>query len=262
MILLLLFFSPLLLFSCRGEKQWNPSGELELYAGQIKHRLLHRVEISPKDSGYWIGTCWNLWQLTNDSCFRKEAERCMHSIRPVWEYSTIDSDKALQLYLIFSKGFVSTGERHYRHAVWDLADRLLADSLCITARTMEALLWATAYGGCHCFKEAAIRWGSQQSLPLATVEEIEAFGSLYVYTDRLSYWDAISRTDERPLLRSALDSLRLARTYTLLSNHTNNKKQQGKAADILRHLKPLPDFSFEYAYCYADVLLRLTKAYE
>lgn len=254
-ILLLLVFSPLLFFSCRGEKQPPLSSALKQYVAQVKNKMLCPVDIASEDSGYWIGTCWNLYQLTNDSCFRIEAERCMEKIKPVWADSTLTSDKALRLFLAFGKGFDATGERRYKHEVWNLGDRLLEDSLCIDHKTVEALLWGTAHKGCHCLKEAAIRWGARQKLPLTTVDDIQAFASLYMYTDSLIYLNAVADSNEKSLVHSTSDSIHLASVYICVANRTNNKELKSKAADLLTRLHSLSVLSFEDEYYYVNTLL-------
>ncbi len=247
-------FSPLFWLSCKGEKKWTPSSALDEYVRQMKDKLFYSIEISPKDSGFWIGTCWNLYQLTEDSCFFREAEKSMQLMRPVCEYEILDTDKALYLYWAFSKGFDITGKRRYKYEIWNLAERLLADSLYINNKTIEILLWGTARKGCHCFREEALRWISQQSMP-TTVEDMQGLASLYLYTDSLIYLNKILDIDVETVARSFSDSIRIISIYTQLMHKSYDKKIQNKISSLLLNPIDFSKFSLEDCFYYSGVFL-------
>lgn len=223
----------------------------------MKGKLCFPICIAPGDSGYWVGTCWNLYQLTNDSCFRVEAERCMEKMQSIYEDSILTPERGLQLFLAFGRGFEVTGERRYKHEVWNLGDRLLEDTACITSKTVEALLWGTGYKGCHCLKEAAIKWSEQQNAPIMSVDDVMAFISLYQYTNSLKYLNVVLDIDEATLMCSTSDSIYLALGYSRMSELVDDKVLLERARNLLAHLNLFSIKSFFDSYYYTSILLEL-----
>lgn len=251
----LLLFSLPLFFSC-GRGQQSSLSSLQNRTIRWAEQRMEESQLSTyMDSAYWIGICWNIYQLSKDSIFRIEAEKYLL----VQEDSDFNANKAFRVYMAFGKGFDATGIPRYRGKVWDLADYLLADTSCINASTVEAMLWGTAHEGCHCFKEGAINWGERQlESATASVDALQALGILYAYTSGAVYRDAFEAMNQSYLLQNAVDSLRLASVYTRIDSLLPESGYRDEAVSILKE-SSLNDFtSLQGAYYFTESLLRLS----
>lgn len=209
----MLLFTLLLFFSCgRGQHPSLPSLQRQVICRAEQY--MDNLQLATcMDSAYWIGICWNLYQLSSDSVFRLEAEKYMEPLS-LSENSGFHAEVAYRSYLAFGKGFDATRIRRYKHEVWDIGSYLLADTVCINASTVEVLLWATAHEGCHCFKDAAEQWGKRQiDSDSLSVDILQGLGILYLYTGDIVYRNALEQMKQTCVLNNEIDSLRLASVY-------------------------------------------------
>lgn len=251
----LLLFSLPLFFSC-GRGQQSSLSSLQIRAIRWAEQRMEQPPLfTCVDSAYWIGICWNIYQLSKDSIFRIEAEK--HLL--IKEDNDFNANKAFRIYMAFGKGFDATGIPRYKGRVWDLADYLLADTSCINAATVEAMLWGTAHKGCHCFKEGAISWGEYQlESATASVETLQALGILYAYTFGVAYRDAFKAMNQSYLLQNAVDSLRLASVYTRIDSLMPESGYRVEAVNILKESSLNDSTSLQEAYYFTETLLGLS----
>lgn len=208
------------------------------------------------DSAYWIGICWNLYQLSNDSVFLLEAEKYLPSLSPILEDTNFNADKAFRAYLAFGKGFDATGNHRYRGKVWDIADYMLTDTTCITPFTVEVLLWGTTHKGCHCFREAAIRWGKRQiDSDSLSLDILQGISVLYMYTSDTIYRNAMGRMRQIYVLNSKMDSLRLASVYCHINLLTSESMFHHKAVNLLQNYFFDKDTALSEVFFLTEVLL-------
>lgn len=254
----MLLFSLPLFFSCGRGQQSSSLSSLQNQTIRWAEQRLGHIQLSTcMDSAYWIGICWNVYQLSNDSVFRVEAEKYTEPLT-LSEDVSFNANLAFRSYLAFGKGYDATGVRRYRHEVWDLGGYLLADSVCINGTTVEALIWATAHEGCHCFRDAAERWGKQwiysDSLSL---DILQGLGTLYAYTTDTVYRDALAQMNQTCVLSSIIDSLRLASVYCRIDSLSSESNFRDKTVEMLRSYSLDKATSLPEVYYLSEVLLKL-----
>lgn len=253
--LILLSFFPLVL-SC-GKGQQSSFISFQQQAIQWAEQRIGQQDLSTcLDSAYWIGICWNIYQLSKDSAFRIEAEKYLEPLYPIMEDTSLNANKAFRAYIAFAKGFEATGSVCYRHKVWDLADRLMTDTACITPFTVETLLWGTANQGCHCFKEAAIDWGIHQLKYKDVLPEISrGLGIIYLYTADTTYLQAFE--EKKYELEDAIDSLQQVSVNLRIDTLNSTTHFSDEAIGVLQNM-PLNKYtSLQKAYYYTELLLVL-----
>lgn len=256
-VFVLLFALPLF-FSC-GRGQQSSLSFLQIHVIRWAEQRMGHIQLSTcMDSAYWIGICWNLYQSSNDSVFRVEAEKY---IKPLTlpEDGSFNSDLAIRSYLAFGKGYDATGVRSYRHEVWDLGGYLLADTVCINGFTVEALLWATAHQGCHCFRDAAEQWGKRwMDTDSLSLDILQGLGTLYAYTTDTVYRNALLRMNQTSVLTGVIDSLRLASVYCRLDSLSPESGFRDQTVNMLRSYSLSKSASLPEVFYLTEVLLRLS----
>lgn len=255
----ILLFSLPLVFSC-GRRQQSSLSSLQDQTIRWTEQQLEQIQLSTcLDSAYWIGICWNVYQLSNDSVFRVEAEKYIKPLA-LPEDGSFNSNLAFRSYLAFGKGYDATGVRHYRHEVWDLGGYLLADTVCINGSTIEALLWATVHEGCHCFRDAAEQWGKQwMDSDSLSLDIIQGLVALYAYTADTVYRNALARINQTSVLTSTTDSLRLASVYCRIDLLSPESKFRDKTVNMLRNYSLDKTTSLPIVFYLTEILLRLSQ---
>lgn len=255
---ILLLVLPLLLACGREQQSSLPS--LKRQAIHWAERHMEHLQLSTcMDSAYWMGICWNLYQLSQDTAFWIEAEMYMEPLSPLND-SGFNSKTAYRSYLAFGKGFDATGNRHYKHEVWDLGSYLLADTVCINASTIEALLWATAHEGCHCFREAAERWGRRQiRSDSLSIDIIQGLGILYAYTADTVYGEALQQIKQKNTLDNNLDSLRFASVCCYVEPFLSGNRCSDEISTMLQGCT-LDEFTtLPTVFYFTEILLNLLE---
>lgn len=75
-------------------------------------------------SGFFPGTLWFLYEFTNDSCWKKEAEKWTLPLQPNMN-NTRDHDVGFMMYNSFGKGYALTKDESYKEILIQTANSLM-----------------------------------------------------------------------------------------------------------------------------------------
>ena len=78
-----------------------------------KDGSLSTTDIYGWTSGFFPGTLWMLYELTNDSCWKEKAVEWTLPLEPN-KYNTKDHDVGFMMYNSFGRGFALTKDKSYR----------------------------------------------------------------------------------------------------------------------------------------------------
>ena len=89
-----------------------------------KDGSLSTTDIYGWTSGFFPGTLWMLYELTNDSCWKEKAVEWTLPLEPN-KYNTKDHDVGFMMYNSFGRGFALTKDKSYRDILVQTANSLM-----------------------------------------------------------------------------------------------------------------------------------------